>query len=148
MYLSSMSEDLPRPDQCINSMCSSSVPTEEYANRRWSNQTSATRTVRISAAINNELVNRLSFPMDFTKPRASKMPGSQVKVQGYPQSAAFLNISLAVFDEASHWISSDAYSQLCEEFVPLDMAVDTNIVQRLAMTLTEYQIAPRKINIL
>jgi biotin carboxylase len=97
-----------------------------------------------SAAINDELVKRLSFPWLSPNPIPRKRlalvgAGSLPKIQGYVVAAASLNIALVVFDEASHWMSNDAYSHLREEFVPLDMTVNANMAQRIAVVLTEYQ---------
>lgn len=96
------------------------------------------------AAINDELVKRLSFPWLSPNPvprnrLALVGAGALPKVQGYLVAGASLGIALVVFDEAGHWMSNDEYSHLREEFVPMDMTVDFNMSQRVLAVLTEYQ---------
>ncbi|KAJ5196824.1 hypothetical protein N7449_007303 [Penicillium cf. viridicatum] len=81
-----------------------------------------------SAAINDELVKRLSFSWLTSNPIPRKRlalvgAGSLAKVQGYLLAAASLNIEMVVFDDSSHWLSDDAYRHLREEFVPLEMTM-------------------------
>ncbi|QKX59329.1 uncharacterized protein TRUGW13939_06461 [Talaromyces rugulosus] len=97
-----------------------------------------------SATINDELVKRLSFnwlsPNPIPRKRLALVgAGSLPKVHGYALAAASLNIALVVFDEASHWMSSDAYAHLREEFVPFDTTVDANMASRITVALKEYQ---------
>lgn len=97
-----------------------------------------------SAEINKELLKRLSFPWLssnlIARKRLAIVGGASLsKLKGFTVAAASLNIALTVFDEPSHWISSDAYAYLREEFVPLDMTVDPNMAQRIAAALSEYQ---------
>ncbi|CRL26484.1 ATP-grasp fold [Penicillium camemberti] len=97
-----------------------------------------------SAAINDELVKRLSFSWLTTNPIPRKRlalvgAGSLAKVQGYLLAAASLNIAMVVFDDSSHWLSDNAYSHLREEFVPLDMTVNVDMSDRIAAALKGYQ---------
>jgi biotin carboxylase len=97
-----------------------------------------------STAINDELVQRLSFPWLSQSPIPRKRlalagAGSLQKLHGFLVAAASLNIALVVFDDASHWMSLDASSHFREEFVPLDMTVNAKIAQRIALAVTDYQ---------
>ena len=97
-----------------------------------------------SAALNDELIKRLSFSWITTNPIPRKRlalvgAGSLAKGQGYLFAAASLNIVMVVFDDSSHWLSDDAYSHLREEFVPLDMTVNVDMADRIAAALKEYQ---------
>lgn len=90
-----------------------------------------------SEEIDAELVKRLSFtwlsPNHIPRKRLALVgAGSLPKVHGYLVAAASLNIALVVFDEACHWMLSNAYSHLREEFVPLDMTVTADMAQRIS----------------
>ncbi|EHK99103.1 putative Carnosine synthase 1 [Glarea lozoyensis 74030] len=97
-----------------------------------------------STAINDELGKRLSYPwlslsLIPRKRLALVGAGSLLKVHGFLVAAASLNIALVVFDNAGHWLSDEIYRNFREEFVPLDMTVNAEITQRIALAVTEYQ---------
>jgi hypothetical protein len=100
--------------------------------------------VEVSASINKELEKRLAFP--WLSPSAIERKrvamiggGSLAKMSGFAVAAASLNVSMVVFDEASHWLSDAGNAHLRDEFVPFDMTPDTTMPQRLARRLREYQ---------
>lgn len=98
-----------------------------------------------SAAVDDELTNRISFPWLSSSPIPRKHlalvgAGSLPKVQGYLLAAASLNIALVVFDDASHWMAAnDTYKHLREEFVAMDMEANEGIVERIVEKMREYQ---------
>ncbi|KAG6008772.1 hypothetical protein E4U21_003970 [Claviceps maximensis] len=105
---------------------------------------SRTVTASSSTAVDDELVNRISFPWLSSSPihrkRLALVGASSLhKLQGYLLAAASLNIGIVVFDDASHWIADDAYKHLREEFVAMDLQANESIVERIVQTLREYQ---------
>lgn len=97
-----------------------------------------------SASIDAELKKRIAFPWLAPGPIPQKRlalvgAGSLPKVRGYLLAAISLNISLVVFDDATHWMSNDIYGHLREEFVPLNMDVTEDMAQYIASSVQEYQ---------
>ncbi|KAG5981361.1 hypothetical protein E4U55_003017 [Claviceps digitariae] len=101
-------------------------------------------TASTSTAIDDELINRISFSWLSSNPIHRKRlalvgAGSLTKVQGYLRAAASLEIGIVAFDDASHWLAKDTYKHLREEFVAMDMEPNESIVERIVQTVRDYQ---------
>lgn len=97
-----------------------------------------------TAQVNEELAKRISFSWLSPSPIARKRVavvggGSFTKLEGFAVAAASLGVALVVFEDPGHWASSNAYSHIREEFVPLNMTADAAMDQRIAAALSEYQ---------
>lgn len=97
-----------------------------------------------SAAVDQELVNRLSYNWLSQHPvprkRLAFIGGASLKkFEGYSIAAASLNIAVVVFDEPGHWQSSGECTRLREQFVPMDMTPDDSMPARIAEQVSEIE---------
>ncbi|KAJ8123312.1 hypothetical protein O1611_g9622 [Lasiodiplodia mahajangana] len=94
--------------------------------------------------LQKEMEMRLSFDWVLpTKPLARRVAivggraqgdkeSGQYSSQCYFEAAQALGMSIIVFEDEGHWLQSDEYAHLREEFVPLDMSNLVELPQRMA----------------
>lgn len=102
-----------------------------------------------ASQMDQQLHSRLSFSWYSSEPVPKRLvaairPGpvkdarNLSKIEDLATIAASLNISLIMLDDPNHGLGSDEWAHLREDFIPVDMTLDSAMSQRIASAVAQY----------